>query len=281
MGKYKFFSIFFTLFVYSLLVEASGITEAKAYHQNSQIQQAWATESIKSFPWKGNERVLDVGCGDGKLTSFLTEFVREGAVTGVDISPSMIEFASQTFSTTQHQNLSFLVSDVVSLPFQREFDVVVSFFCLNWVKEQETALKRIYDSLASNGKFLLVIPEKDPNGVLAQYMKQAQSEKWASHFPNLEDPHHYYSQEDYFTMLKGTGFNEIKCKATKVSAAIPNKQALLNLLKPLLPFISHLPEDLQKEYIQDMANAIMEISPSDSAGNIHIVSNRLEFTATK
>ena len=43
--------------------------DAKDYHKNSSEQQKWGLELLDKIALSGNERVLDVGCGDGKLTA--------------------------------------------------------------------------------------------------------------------------------------------------------------------------------------------------------------------
>ena len=68
-----------------------------AYAANSAPQEAWARELIRRLNFSGNESVLDVGCGDGKITAALTQMVRRGNVLGLDASPEMIRFARSVF----------------------------------------------------------------------------------------------------------------------------------------------------------------------------------------
>ena len=59
------------------------------------VQQTWARELIAQLKLRGDERILDVGCGDGKVTAEMARAVPHGSVVGVDASPQMIEFATQ------------------------------------------------------------------------------------------------------------------------------------------------------------------------------------------
>jgi trans-aconitate methyltransferase len=90
---------------------------AADYAANSAVQQTWARELIAQLQLRGDERVLDVGCGDGKVTAELARAVPKGSVTGIDASPEMIRFARKTFSPGKHPNLGFQVMDAREINF--------------------------------------------------------------------------------------------------------------------------------------------------------------------
>ena len=52
--------------------------DAKDYAENSQNQYQWAKELIAKFKLKGNEALLDIGCGDGKSTAELAKRLLNG-----------------------------------------------------------------------------------------------------------------------------------------------------------------------------------------------------------
>ncbi len=75
------------------------------------MQQTWARELIAKLKLRGDEHILDVGCGDGKVTAEIARAVPRGSVTGVDASPQMIAFAQKTFPAKKFPNLKFQVMD--------------------------------------------------------------------------------------------------------------------------------------------------------------------------
>ena len=114
--------------------------DAAEYARRSSLQEAMAEEALALLNLEGSQRVLDVGCGDGKITAQIAARLSNGTVTGVDSSQDMIGFASSHFGPTLRPNLRFEVADARCLPFREEFDLVVSFNALHWVPEQEAAL---------------------------------------------------------------------------------------------------------------------------------------------
>jgi ubiquinone/menaquinone biosynthesis C-methylase UbiE len=60
---------------------------------------------------RGDETILDVGCGDGKITAELARAVPRGFVLGTDASAEMIAFARKTFSPPKNPNRKFDIAD--------------------------------------------------------------------------------------------------------------------------------------------------------------------------
>ncbi len=57
----------------------------------------------------GSEYILDIGCGDGKITATISRELPDGMILGTDVSPSMIHFAKNTFPMEEYRNLDFIL----------------------------------------------------------------------------------------------------------------------------------------------------------------------------
>ena len=104
---------------------------APEYARIAGLQEAMATEVLSLLDLKGTERVLDLGCGNGKVTAEIAARVPQGVVVGMDASAEMVSFATSHFGPAVWPNLRFEVGDVRQLPFRGEFDLVVSFNALH------------------------------------------------------------------------------------------------------------------------------------------------------
>jgi trans-aconitate 2-methyltransferase len=96
---------------------------------------------------RAGERVLDLGCGTGQLTTQLAE--RGVDVVGIDRSPAMIEQARRNFP-----GVRFDVADATSFTADAPFDAVFSNATLHWVKPPSDAVDRVWRALKPGGRFV-------------------------------------------------------------------------------------------------------------------------------
>ena len=85
------------------MTEKSCKWDAADYASNSASQFGWAMELIEKLRLQGDDHVLDIGCGDGKVSAEIARRLPKGAVIGVDGSQEMIELAFETFSRTHDE----------------------------------------------------------------------------------------------------------------------------------------------------------------------------------
>ena len=78
--------------------------DAAEYSRRSSLQEAMAQEVLALLDLNGPERILDVGCGDGKITAEIAIRVPPASVVGVDPSRDMISFAQSHFSPATRPN---------------------------------------------------------------------------------------------------------------------------------------------------------------------------------
>ena len=100
------------------------------------------SEYIKSMSWKTGDRVLDLGCGPGNVTTeVLMPRLPEdfGLLVGADLSADMIQYASETYTNSKLRFTQFdLAKDIGNTSQLRpsDFDKIFSFFCLQWIPDQ-------------------------------------------------------------------------------------------------------------------------------------------------
>ncbi len=99
---------------------------ADEYAIHSAPQQKWAKELIGKLKLIGNEWLLDIGSGDGKIAAEIASHLKNGKVVGIDNSEEMISLATKKFPATGYSNLSFQKQDAKALSFCQEFDIVFS-----------------------------------------------------------------------------------------------------------------------------------------------------------
>ncbi len=184
---------------------ARRVTEwdAEAYHRASSLQSWLAEQSLAALTLAGNERVLDVGCGDGKVTAAIAGRVANGSILGIDPSHRMISYAREHLAV---RNLAFAVADVRALPLRSRFDLVVSFNALHWVPEQELALRNIRDALAPGGRtFLQLVPHGERRSLESMIEEVRSSPRWSKLFEGYRKPFLHPTPDEYAAMAERAG----------------------------------------------------------------------------
>ncbi len=132
---------FYELFGGSIYQNASGKLGFSVVHRK-----------LLSFISKKNHlRILDVGCGTGKMLSRMAETFPDAELSGVDLSTSMIGFAKKKYS-----NISFTVGDAENLSLEKEmFDIVTNSISFHHYHHPQKAIDEAYRVLKLGGQFLL------------------------------------------------------------------------------------------------------------------------------
>lgn len=269
--------LFIAAWIPSFLQGGVGIELAEDYRKNSALQWEWALDSLSRFDFHEEDQVLDVGCGDGKITALISSKVPRGLVVGLDISKQMIKKASSLFN---EDNLAFIHGDAIDIPFKNHFDKVVSFLALHWVLDQNQALLSMKEALKEKGKMLLVIPGKAENNLASLSEKLVQSEKWVKFFPFFNKQRVHFTVDEYKELLSLAGLEIQSIKESESWTVFKDKEDLLAWIKPIVNFIDHLEAENQEQFIEDIASEMLLNNPPKN-GMISIKHIKIEVIAQK
>lgn len=245
------------LIITSTLLYGAGIEDAKEYLSNPYLLKSTTIPYIHSITWNGNERVLDVGCGDGPFTAYIADNCTANSVIGIDLSESMIEYALIHYPQLQHKNLIFLCADAAELPFDQQFDIAVSFSALHWVLDQESALTSIYRSLVSGGTAYLLTHAQHRTNVHKLSEQLIATEKWSSHFPNFKPQRVYFTKKQYLDLMNKAGFTKVQVRQEKNRAFFQDRISLSRMVAPQLTFTKHLSPELRQMFLDDVIDQII------------------------
>ena len=251
---------------------------AAEYAANSAVQLAWARELIARLPLRGDEHILDVGCGDGKITAELAQAVPRGSVTGVDASDAMIRFAREKFP-----GLTFLLMDARRIQFAKKFDLVFSNAALHWVDDHAAFLRGAAGALRPGGRLVVSCGGRG-NGqdVVTVLHAELRLKRWREYFRGMPMPYFFYAPADYHHWLPQAGFRAAAVELTPKDAVYEGFPGFATWLRTAwLPYTQRVPATVREEFITAVTERYVTRHPPDPAGRVHVRLMRLELAAVK
>ncbi len=236
---------------------------ASEYARISTLQAAMADEVLSLLDLQGTEQVLDVGCGNGKTTAEIAARVPQGAVVGVDASADMIAFAAAHGAL--HPNLQFAIADARHLPYQHQFDLVVSFNALHWVPEQEQALKSIHSVLKQRGQAQLRLVSKGQRKSLEDVIEETRlSSPWHGYFQRFRKPYLHLTPEQYGALAQGNGFEVRRIQVNAKAWDFQSRPAFLSFAEvTFVEWTQHLPQSERLAFITDVLDRYQRLAADE------------------
>ncbi|MEM8676769.1 MAG: methyltransferase domain-containing protein [Cyanobacteria bacterium P01_G01_bin.67] len=177
------------------------------YAKNSDNQLKWARSLVQNLNLNDYQSILDLGCGDGKITADFAASFPENRVVGVDSSPEMIAYAAKKYPPRLYPNLTFTCIDARSLDFDQEFDLVFSNATLHWIDDHQTVLQGINSALKAKGRLIISCGgEGNAAQVLATFAQLTAANFWQRYFSNFKCLYFFYGLQDYQRWLQQSGF---------------------------------------------------------------------------
>jgi trans-aconitate methyltransferase len=260
--------------------------DAKKYSKNSELQFKAAIGALSKIEFKGDEKVLDIGCGDGRVTAEIAKRVPHGSVIGVDRSENQIEHAR---SAHKLENLFFDVVDIsnemrcpfTGIPyhgFNHQYHLVTAFSSLSWVKDQQQAFKNIAWLLTCGGKVRAGLAHEDSAYLRARF-GIVYSDKWKQFFVDYEIPYYPSNEETVRWWLKNAGLKEEFVGKIEVPHTFSCRKEFLDWMSAIPAQIDRIPEELHEQFFNDIIDEYLKSVPQEEDGSIKLSISALAVRA--
>ena len=181
--------------------------DAPGYEKIAELQAAMAAEALSLLNLKGTERILDLGCGSGKITAEIARRVPEGDVTGVDSILRHDRVRLEKLGLLPANRIFIMkTADIRRLTFCEEFDLIVSFNALHWIPEQEEALRSIRSAMKPGGSAQLRLVPKGARKSLEDVIEETRlALRWRAYFREFHDPYLHLTPAQYAALAEQSG----------------------------------------------------------------------------
>ena len=255
--------------------------DAEDYSKNSSAQLQWAEELIAKLALRGCESVIDIGCGDGKVSAALARVVKDGYVLGIDSSESMIQRALEQFPIETNTNLAFRCMDATEIRLFEKFDVAFSNATLHWVKDQAAVLRGVHACLKTGGKILFQMGgQGNAADIFVVMQKIIARPRWRQYFKNFNSPYYFHSPQEYLAWLEETGFRPLRVELIPKDMQHSGAEGLKGWLRTTwFPYTDCLPAEIREVFLGQVVETYLARHPLDERGDAHVSMVRLEVEA--
>lgn len=183
--------------------------DAKAYHKVSNPQFEWGKKVLERLELRGDETVIDAGCGTGRLTALLLDRLPRGRVIAADKDAGMIAEAKKNLAE-YGDRVEYLTLSLLDLP-RLGADVVFSTATFHWIPDHDTLFRRVFDTLKSGGRLLAQCGGgKNLGRILQRLAVILGEEPIAPYFKGATEPWYYATAEETRHRLQRLGFVDVE-----------------------------------------------------------------------
>ena len=226
--------------------------DAATYDRVASPQARWGAAVLDRLPLRGDERVIDAGCGSGRVTELLAERLPEGSVVALDGSPAMVEGARARLARFGNR-IEYLVADLGQpIPLAEPADAVLSTATFHWVPDHGALFRHLAAVLRPGGRLVAQCGGAGNvasiKGILATI-----GDGWLG-------PAHYETPEATTERLAAAGFVDVRCwlseEPTRFEPGEPFETFLATVV--LGPHVDRLPSAEREPFVHEVASRLPE-----------------------
>jgi trans-aconitate 2-methyltransferase len=235
------------------------------YHRLSGPQVRWGKKVLSRLRLRGDELLLDAGCGTGRLTGELLQALPRGRVVALDISQNMLRSAREYLRPQFGEQAQVVAADLQELPFESVFDGIVSTAAFHWVLDHHRLFHSLHRALRPGG-WLQAQCGGGPN--LARLRKRmttlAASQKYSCYLASFPEPWFFQDAEGAAETLCRTGFFEVQTSLEAAPTLLDDRRHYMEFLKTVIvrTHLERLPDEgLREQYVFELADQAARDEP--------------------
>jgi trans-aconitate 2-methyltransferase len=203
-------------------------------------------------------RMVDLGCGTGRLTRRLHDHLKAQETIGIDRSANMLE---EPRSAQLPRGIRFDIGTIEAFPgAYGTFDLIFSNAALHWLSDHRTLLGRLAGALNPSGQLAFQVPAShdDQSHLVADELSDA--EPYRSALGGWRRPKTVLAAEAYARIMYGAGFRDPKVRLIVYPHVLAGPEGVLEWMKGTLltEYARHLPPELFERFVQDYWGRLSE-----------------------
>ena len=237
--------------------------DAGEYEAVSAPQTSWGASFLEVFlerrGLRGDERVVDAGCGTGRVTELLLRHLPNGKVLGVDASGEMVEAARRRFAGDPRVRIER--QDLLRLEVELPVDVIFSTATFHWIRDDDRLFRRLARALKPGG---MLVAQCGGKGNIARTLAATEQvmgeERFRRFFAGWEEGWNFADPETTRVRLEAAEFEEIETWLHEEPTEFGTVDELARFLKTVVlrQHLALLPEEARDPFAVAVAGRLAE-----------------------
>lgn len=182
--------------------------DAAGYDRVGAPMTAMAAAVLDRLRLRGDETVLDAGCGTGRVSELLLGRLPRGRVIAVDADPGMVATAAANLAGRADVRRA----DLLELTLDEPVDAVLSTATFHWILDHDTLFRRLAGVLRPGGRLVAQCGGAgNIAGLMAVAGEVAARPEHRAAFDGWSPPWNYAGPEETAARLEAAGFTDVRC----------------------------------------------------------------------
>jgi trans-aconitate 2-methyltransferase len=234
--------------------------DADEYEKLSAPQTRWGIEVLERVKVRGDEAVIDAGCGTGRVTEQLLAKLPEGSVLAIDGSRAMVEAARRRFAGESRVRVER--QDLLSLAVEERVDLIFSTATFHWIWDHDRLFENLALALKPGGRLVAQCGGEGNISRATRATKETmEEERFLDYFVGWKDDKYYADARTTAGRLKGAGFEEVETWPHDEVAAFDSVDELARFLGTVVlgGHLEKLPEEERSPFAAAVAERVVAV----------------------
>lgn len=224
--------------------------DARTYDRVANPHEEWARTIIRRLDLRGDEVVMDAGCGSGRQTRILLDSLPAGRVYGVDLSPAMLALAGEQLAA-YGERVRLIAGDLRTVDLPEPVEIIFSNATFHWIPEHERLFANLFRLLRPGGR---LVAQCGGAGNIARYTERtyaaAQREPFRPYVGDWREWRRYATPEETVHLLEQAGFVEAAADLVSAPAPFSSRREFEDFGRSVIlgPLLEQLPEELREAF---------------------------------